>query len=76
MRPPVYFGMVRQRIGLPRCLSGKESTCQCRRPQFDPWVGKIPGEGNGNPLQYSRLENLMDTAAWRATVHGVVKIST
>ena len=28
--------------GLPRCLSGKESSCQCRRPGFDPWVGKIP----------------------------------
>ena len=30
---------------------------QCRRPRFDSWVGKIPGEGNGNPLQYSCLEN-------------------
>ena len=34
------------------CLSGKEFTCQCRRWRFDPWVGKIPSEGNGNPLQY------------------------
>jgi len=33
---------------------------QCGRPGFDPWVGKIPGEGNGNPLQYSRLENFID----------------
>ena len=32
---------------------GKESACQCRRPRFDPWVGKTPGEGNGSPLQYS-----------------------
>ena len=31
---------------------------------FDPWVGKIPGEGNGNPLQYSCLENPMDRGAW------------
>ena len=31
------------------------------------------GEGNGNPLQYSCLENSMDRAAWRATVHGVAK---
>ena len=32
--------------------------------------GRSPGEGNGNPLQYSCLENTMDTEAWRATVHG------
>ena len=33
----------------------------------------IPGEGNGNPLQYSCLENSMDRGAWRATVHGFTK---
>ena len=33
--------------------------------------GRSPGEGNGNPLQYSRLENSMDRGAWWATVHGV-----
>ena len=33
--------------GLRRWLNGKESACQYRRPRFDPWVGKIPGEGNG-----------------------------
>ena len=33
------------------------SACQCRRCRFDPWVRKTPGEGNGNPLQYSCLEN-------------------
>ena len=42
---------------LPRWLSGKESACQCRRCGFNPWVGMIPGGGNGNPLQYSCLEN-------------------
>ena len=59
--------------------SGKESTCQCRRCQghrFDPWVRKIPGEGNGNSLQYSCLENQMDRRAWWATVHGVAKSRT
>ena len=35
--------------------------------------GRSPGEGNGNPLQYSYLENPMDTGAWRPTVHDVVK---
>ena len=38
-----------------------------------PGSGRSPGEGNGNPFQYSCLENLMDRGAWRATVHGVAK---
>ena len=38
-----------------------------------PESGRSPGEGNGNPLQYSCLGNLMDRGAWRATVHGVAK---
>ena len=38
-----------------------------------PGLGISPGEGNGNPLQYSCLENLMDGGAWQATVHGVAK---
>ena len=37
--------------------------------------GKSPGEGNGNPLQYSCLENPMDRGAWQATVHDVAKVS-
>ena len=37
---------------------------QCGRPGFDPWVRKFPGQGNGNPLQYSCLENPMDGGAW------------
>ena len=38
-----------------------------------PGLGRSPGEGNGNPLQYSCLENPMDRGAWWATVHGVTK---
>ena len=38
-----------------------------------PWSGRSPGEGNGNPLQYSCLENPIDRGAWQATVYGVVK---
>ena len=38
-----------------------------------PGSGKFPGEGNGNPLQYSCLGNPMDRGAWQASVHGVVK---
>ena len=40
---------------------------------FIPESERSPGEGNGNPLQYSCLENPMDRGAWRATVHGVAK---
>ena len=38
---------------------------------LDPWVGKIPRQGNGYPLQYSCLENSMDRGAWQATIPGV-----
>ena len=41
-----------------------------------PGLGRSPGEGNGNPLQYSCLENPMDRGAWWATVHGVAKSQT
>ena len=37
-------------------------------------LGRSPGEGNGNPLQYSLLENSMDREAWQATVHGVAEL--
>ena len=63
-------------LDFPGDASGKEPTCQRRRRKrhrFLPWVGKIPGGGTGNPLQYSCLENPMDRGAWRATVHGVTK---
>ena len=41
------------------------------RQELDPWVRKVPGEGNGSPLQYGGLENPVDGEAWRATVQGV-----
>ena len=68
-----FFVTIKQRDGLLWCLSGKESTCQCRRLGFDPWVRKIPRRRNGNPLQYSCLENPMDRGAWWATVYGVAE---
>ena len=40
-----------------------------------PGSGRFPGEGSGNPLQYSCLENFMDGGAWRATVHGITRVS-
>ena len=60
--------------GFPGGSDGKESTCQCRRPRFDP--RKIPWRREGYPLQYSCLENFMDREAWQATVHGVAKSQT
>ena len=39
-----------------------------------PGLGRSPGEGNNNPLQYSCLENPMGRGAWRATVHGVTRV--
>ena len=41
-----------------------------------PWLGRSPGAGNGNPPQYSFLENPMDREAWWATVYGVAKSQT
>ena len=54
-------------------LSGKESAYNAGDPGLIPGSGKSPGKGNGNPLQYSCLENPMDRGAWWATVHGVSK---
>ena len=52
----------------------KESTCNAGDPGSIPGSGRSPGEGNGNPLHYSCLENSMDReGAWWATVHGVTK---
>ena len=44
-----------------------------REARSIPGLGRFPGGGHGNPLQYSCLENPMDRGAWRATVHGVAK---
>ena len=51
----------------------KESACSAGDPGSIPGLGRSPGEGNGDPLQYPGLENLMDRGAWWATVHGVAK---
>ena len=55
-------------------FSGKESACQCR--SLIPGSGRSPGEGNGNPFQYSYLVNPMDRGVWWATIHGVTKNQT
>ena len=58
------------------CSDGKESVCNAGDLGSIPGLGRPPGEGNGNPLQYSYLENPMERGAWRATVNGVVKSRT
>ena len=59
--------------------SDKESACQSRRIKDANLIsgsGKSPGGGNGNPVQYSFLENPKDRGAWWAIVHGVAKSQT
>ena len=64
--------------GFPSGSDGKECLqCRgCKRHGSIPGLGRSPGEGNGNPLQYSCLENYMDRGAWWAAVHGVAKSQT
>ena len=59
--------------GFPGGSHGKESACSEGDPGLIPGSGRSPGEGNGNPLQYSYLENPMDGGAWQAAVHRVAK---
>ena len=60
-------------LGFPGGLAGKESACNVGDLGSIPGLGRSPGGGHGNPLQYSRLENPMVRGAWWATVHGVSK---
>ena len=62
--------------GLAWGSEGKESAFSVGNPGLIPGLGRSPGGGNGNPLQYSCLENSMDRGAWWATVHGVKKNQT
>ena len=55
---------------------GKESACKAGDAGLIPGLGRSPGEGNGNPLQYSCLENPHDREAWWATVRGTAKGQT
>ena len=60
----------------PGSSEGKESASNAEDPDLIPWLERSPGEGNGNPLQYSCLENFMDRGAWQCTVPGVTKSVT
>ena len=56
--------------------AGKQFASNAGDSGFIPGSGRSPGEGNGNPLQYSCLEIATDKGAWQATVHGVAKSGT
>ena len=56
-------------MGFPGGLNGKESACNAGDPGSVLGLERSPGEGNGNPLQYSSLENPIDRGVWWATVH-------
>ena len=71
-----FFSLPRAPLGLPQGHSSKESICNAGGAVDTgsiPGLGRSPGGGNGNPLQYSCLENPMDSGAWHATVQGVTK---
>ena len=63
-------------VGLPRCLSGTEFTCNAGDIGLIPASGRFPGGGHGYSLQYSCLDNPIDRRAWQATVHRVAKSQT
>jgi len=61
---------------LPCGSDSKESACNVEDSGLIPSLGRTPGGGNANPLQYSCLENTIDRGAWQAAVHGVAKSQT
>ena len=63
-------------MDVPGGSEDKETVCNAGDLGPIPGSGRSPGEGNGNLLQYSCLENSMDTGVWQATVHGVTKSRT
>ena len=77
----MFYKKLSQPLSYPKKIyyggsDGKESACNVGDPGSNPGLGRSPGEGNGNPLKYSCLENSIDRGAWRATVHGVAKGQT
>ena len=65
-----------QSFWLPGGSDGKKSACYAGDTGLIPALGRSPGEGNGYPLQYSRLGNPTDRGVWRALIRGVTKSRT
>ena len=61
-------------LGFPCGSAGKESACNVGDLGSIPELGRSPGGGHGNPLQYSCLENPMDRGTWQVTVHGAARV--
>ena len=73
----IYYCLNREAYwGFPGGSDGKESACNVGDPDSIPELGRSPGEGNGNPLQYSCLMNPKDRGAWQAKGHEVAKSLT
>ena len=68
-----YF--LKRKMGFPHSSVGKESACNAGDPGSIPGLERSPGEGHGNPCQYSCLENPTGRGTWRATVHGAAEES-
>ena len=71
-----YEGVFFIGTGFPGGSEAKESACNAGDEGSIPESERSPGEGNGNPLQYSCLENPMDRGAWQARAHGVTESDT
>ena len=63
-------------VGFPGGSDSKESACNVGDPGLIPGLGRSSGEGNGEPVQYSCLENSMDRAGWWTSVHGIANRQT
>ena len=72
----VFYNLLKCEMGFPCSSVSEESACSAGDPGSIPGLGRSPGEGNGNPLQYPRLENLMDRGTWWAAVPGVAESGT
>ena len=72
--PPKINGSTCVFPNFPCSSVNKETVFNAGDPHLIPGSGRFSGEGNGNPLQYSFLENPMDRGSWQATVHGVARV--
>ena len=68
--------LYKKKKGFPGSSDSKESVRDAGNVGSIPELGRSPGEGNGNQLQYSCLENSMDRGAWQAIVHGLARSRT
>ena len=70
----IFFATSHESIGFMAFPVIKNHPTSAGAESLIPWSGRFPGEGNGNPLQYSCLENLRDRGVWQATVRGVIRV--